>query len=343
MMNIGNQFVAWLKTKLDTATDVKLLEMDLPATGLSAETAMVTISYQNPEPVTEKLVVRGGPRTRGIFPDYSLQIQAGIMKALANTVVPVPNVRWYEPDSAIIGCAFLVMDFIDGEVPSDTPPGFHGHGLYHNASIARRSAMWQAGLEKMALLHSLNWRSLNLPELPGMADDAHGCIQGHVALFEKWMDWGDAHNLEPIEAGMEWLKTTPVPASNLALLWCDGRPGNILHRKGEPIALLDWELACIGLPEFDLMYWWWSAEFLADVNKLPMLEGINNKARTIERYESFVGRSVTDAIDYAETYVLLRMALMNILGIRAAVSEIYTDDFLLENRVVHRLTEKLKL
>jgi len=267
--------------------------------------------------------------------------QAGVMRALMQAEIPVPRLMWSEADSAILGAPFLIMEYVPGDIPSDSAPGFHGHGIYFDATEVERAAMWRAGVEHLAALHRLDWRSLDLPNLPGTADDIRGTIAGHIELLESWVQWGSMENISVIQRGIRWLKETPAPVSTTTFLWGDARPGNIIHREGNPVALLDWELASIGLPAFDLFYWWWSSEVLAEVNHIPRLRGLPDRDSTIAIYERAFGQSIKDSAEYAETYALLRLVIMGVLGVRASVSEVYTEDYLVENGVMRALSARL--
>ena len=63
------------------------------------------------------------PGTGGLFPGYDLEQEARIMRALSEgSDVPAPRVLFSETDGAVLGGPFLVMERIEGRVPSDDPP-----------------------------------------------------------------------------------------------------------------------------------------------------------------------------------------------------------------------------
>jgi len=338
---IGREFEDWLRARLPGRDNIRITDVGTPNTGLSSQTLLFTLNYTYPEEKSERLVLRAGPRGAGLFPSYDMEMQARTIRALKASAIPVPLVRWYEPDTAVIGTPFFIMEFIEGEVPSDTAPGFHGQGLFFDATESERVAMWRAGIENMAALHGLDWKNLELPAMPGWADNAEEAIASQIQLLENWIRWGKMENIELIQRGMLWLKQTPVPSERLSLLWGDARPGNIIYREGMPVALLDWELASVGLPEFDLFYWWWSSVILAQVNGVESLKGLPDRAMTIAMYEKATGRCVADVFRYAETFAVLRLAIMGVLGVRACVSEVYSNDFLMANPAMRALEAAL--
>ena len=91
----------------------------------------------------KKLVLRLKPSGYQVFPDYNLKLQADIMRVLNNKGFPTPNILLYESDEDIIGSEFYLMDFIDGEAPSDNPP-YHMdlEGMVGKATKENRRKIW---------------------------------------------------------------------------------------------------------------------------------------------------------------------------------------------------------
>lgn len=329
----------WIRRRLHDARDVELGPFEAASSGTSNETRLFTLRFDRNGPQSERLVLRSTPPGRGLFPDYDLGLQAGVMRALAPTPVPVPVVRWYEPDADILGSPFLIMDHVKGATPSDTPPGFHGRGLFFDATPADRAAMWWALMARMIELHALDWRSLALPRMTGMATTPRACIDQQIDLLQRWLDWSEVSPPPVLERGLAWLRDTPPPPSRLSLVWGDARPGNVLYRDGRVAALLDWEIASIGFPAFDLGYLIWSAEVLADVNGMPRLEGLPTREATIARYEAMTG----EALDFghAEIFSLVRLTVMACVGGRNAANDPYFERFMKESVTVRQLEARL--
>ncbi|MET0984179.1 MAG: phosphotransferase family protein [Steroidobacteraceae bacterium] len=335
-------FVAWIQQRLPDAHDIQVTPFRAASSGQSNETKLFDLTYRMPELKTEGLVLRRAPGGRGLFPEYDLDMQVGVMRALAATRVPVPVVRWYEPDNAVLGAPFVVMEFIDGAIPSDLPPGFHGHGLFFDAPIERRQTMWYAVMQRMVELHALNWRVLGLPQLPGIGDTMQESMASHLALFERWLKWADLGALPLIEQGLQWLRDTPPQASRLSLLWGDARPGNVIFREHRAVAVLDWELATIGRPEFDLFYLIYQAEVTAERDGQPRRAGMPDRNDTLKKYSQLAGRKLEDLV-HAEMFALVRLAVMIALGVRAAINDRQSRAYLEDNVVMRSLRSLLAM
>ena len=328
----------WICSQLPEASDIVVSEMGPPSSGGSNVTALFDLHYRNPEPVTEKLVLRTIAPGRGLFPDYDLALQAGVMRALEPTPVPAATVRWFEKDAAILDSPFIIMERIEGETPTDSAPGFHGRGLFFEATEAERVDMWWAAMDQIIALQRLDWRTLDLPALVGMASTADEAMQQHVRLFEQYLDWTRLEPVPTIERGLRWLRAAHAPDDALVLTWGDARPGNIFYHHKQVAGLLDWELAAIGVAEADIAYLIWSAAVLAETNGTPRLPGLPTREQSWERYARLSGRG-TDAIRFGEMFTLLRLSVMAVLGV--AAKGLTATEYLNSNVTVTKLAEML--
>src|SRR5260370_9473498 len=58
-----------------------------------------------------------------VFPSYDLPGQFEVISRVAACCdIPVPKLRWNEPDGGALGTPFFVMDQVDGRIPLDNPP-----------------------------------------------------------------------------------------------------------------------------------------------------------------------------------------------------------------------------
>ena len=58
-----------------------------------------------------------------VFPRYDLAAQFEVIgQVAARCSVPLPKLRWNEPDGGPLGTPFFVMDQVDGRIPLDNPP-----------------------------------------------------------------------------------------------------------------------------------------------------------------------------------------------------------------------------
>jgi aminoglycoside phosphotransferase (APT) family kinase protein len=150
--------------------------------GFSSETLMVDVNNG------DKLAVRVAPVNYQVFPDVRFKEQYLLMRILAErTDIPVPPIRWYEPDAKYLGAPFFVMARIEGRVPTDMPP-YHSGGWVTEIEPAERAAMWWSALEILARLHRLDVAALDVGFLDQPEWGATGLAQ-RLGYYEHYMYW----------------------------------------------------------------------------------------------------------------------------------------------------------
>src|SRR5437764_12549518 len=78
-----------------------------------------------------------------------------VMRALAETAVPVPRVYAFCEDDAVIGSAFYVMEHLDGRI-------FWDQRLPEIESAAERAAMFESMNRVIADLHKVDYEAVGL-------------------------------------------------------------------------------------------------------------------------------------------------------------------------------------
>jgi aminoglycoside phosphotransferase (APT) family kinase protein len=111
--------VSWLKNKMPDARELSVSNIEKPGVGLSNETLLFDITWEEDGKTKEKSVVlRKAPEATGVFPEYDIEKQFKIMQLLKDTRIPVSNVYWYDNDVSIVGAPFFLMDRVQGKVPT---------------------------------------------------------------------------------------------------------------------------------------------------------------------------------------------------------------------------------
>jgi len=229
---------------------------------------------------------------------------------------------------------------VHGEVASGFRPGFHGHGLFFDASIERRRAMWFAAVDVMASLHTLDLHALDLPSSLEAENEGTAAILSTLRRIEHHLDVADV-DVPVLRAAVAILRSSIPADPGTALCWGDPRPGNIIYRDGKVAAVLDWELAHVGPPEGDLAYFLLVDEVVAELNDVPRLAGLPQTHETIANYAATAARSVKD-LEFHSILQALKMAAMLVLTVRLSPPELkFPPDYLTNNVPTRRLTELL--
>ena len=96
--------------------------------------------------------------------------------------MPVAPVVGYEPDPAVLGAPFFVMEFVDGQVPIENPC-YTLEGFFVDAAPEQRAQMLDDGLRVLAGVHALDWRAAGLDWL--IAPGTSPSIAVQLDLWER--------------------------------------------------------------------------------------------------------------------------------------------------------------
>ncbi|BBZ77045.1 putative phosphotransferase [Mycolicibacterium anyangense] len=307
----------WLAAKLDDVDNIAVANLVIPqSAGMSNETVLFDVEMtKGGEQVTERLVARVAPSGEGVFPTYDLGKEAKVLQALGqHTAVPVPRVLFFEDDPAVFGSPFVVMERVDGEVPSDDPP-FTAGGWVLDLSPEERSLMWDNSIKAIAAIHNADWHSIGLIGLDPAPGGDH--LGAQLDYWRNFFTWAAAGEPNPtIEYAFGWLADNkPTEPGTAVLNWGDARVGNIIFGADHSAAaVLDWEMTTIAAPELDLGWWFFLERHHTEGIGMPMPTGLPSRQETVARYQQLTGHTVEN-LDYYEVFAGLRLS---VIMVRAA-------------------------
>jgi aminoglycoside phosphotransferase (APT) family kinase protein len=293
-------------------SDPWVSDVDAPAfTGFSNETLLFDAAWTEDGTRVERgLVARVKPTGYSVFfePDFEVQYRA--MDLLAGSGVPVPPLVGYEADAGVLGAPFFVMEKVEGRIPTDNPP-YHMGGWVTEVSPDERAAMWWSGLEQMAGIHTLDWRTLGFGFLDRPALGRTG-VEQQLAYYDAYFAWAAAGQANPtVEAGMAWLRGHVPAAEPVQLCWGDARIGNMIFDGGRCVAVLDWEMATLGNPVQDLAWWLFLDRHHSEGLGAPRLDGFPDVADTVRRWESLTGLAAKpEELWFYEVFAAVRFSVI---------------------------------
>jgi aminoglycoside phosphotransferase (APT) family kinase protein len=155
--------------------------------------------------------------------------QARIMTALAVTGVPVPEVLACSADPVIDGRPFLLMAKVDGE-PLD-------------AALATMSArdVMRAAFDTIEEIGDV------LVQATGIGDEPVTDPRAEVARWTKLRERAPAELVTRAPVLEAKLNAASPPVGRVRLVHGDYHPGNLVFRDGAVVAVLDWEIAHLGV------------------------------------------------------------------------------------------------
>ena len=315
----------WLHGALPDRNGLEITHLAFPkASGESSVTLILDATSSDRD--AEKFVFRMAPPTSQVFEKHDLLMQFEMMTLMAKHGLPAPRLVGYESDSSIVGSDFYVMEFCEGQIPSDNPP-FHAAGwLKDDVPAADRATMWHRGLEVLAAIHRLDLgaESTHLGRLP-RAEDGEPILAQEIRTFGSMFKPARRSGADPlINEAWELLKETVPTDGRPALCWGDSRVGNVIFRDASPVAILDWEMANISDPRTDLAWWFWIDRCNSEGLGFERLAGLPEANEIYRQWAEWTGRSI-EGIAWFELFAVVRYAIildLKFLAFREANSEL---------------------
>jgi aminoglycoside phosphotransferase (APT) family kinase protein len=317
---LASRLEAWLGTTLPAEAAPRITDLSgTAANGMSSETLLFDAEWTDHglERHTERLVARLSPSERDVpvFPSYDLGTQFSTIRRVAElTDVPVPPVRWWEPDPAAIGSPFFVMDRVDGRVPPDILPYNFGDSWLYDAGPDQQQHLQDATVAAIAGVHAIDRPAERFaelrPDVPGGT-----ALRRRVAVTHDWYDFaaGGGYRSSLVERALAWLGDHwPDHEGDTVLSWGDSRIGNVIYDGFDPVALLDWEMVGLGPRELDVAWLIYGHRVFEDIAAGMGLEGMPGFLRADDvgtTYESLTGHGVRDLAWYG-TYAAVQYAIV---------------------------------
>jgi aminoglycoside phosphotransferase (APT) family kinase protein len=252
-----------------------------------------------------------GPASKLLPSAHAIEREFTVMRALADSEVPVPRMLLLCEDEGVIGRAFYVMEYVEGRVLWDQSlPAFDRVG---------RAAIYDEMNRVIAALHSVDPAAVGL----GSYGKPGNYFERQIG---RWTKQYLASITEPIDAMhrlIEWLPAhIPDSArdeSQARVVHGDYRLDNLVFdpAKSRIVAVLDWELSTLGHPLADFSYhcmsWHIPPGSFRGIGGLDHAAlGIPDEKSYVRRYCERTGRPDPDAVmrdwNFYLAYNLFRIA-----------------------------------
>ncbi|MEM7505767.1 MAG: phosphotransferase [Pseudomonadota bacterium] len=190
-------------------------------------------------------VLRTQPTGELLKSAHQVDREYRVMKALAETDVPVPAMLHLAQDGSPLGRDFYIMAHLEGRIFWDPAlPKMDNDG---------RAAIYHEMNRVLAALHSVDIGEVGLEDF-GRAGSYY------ERQFTRWSKQYKASELTPLPAMdklMDWIaQAMPTDDGLVSLVHGDWRIDNLMFARDQAriIGVLDWEISTLGHPVADLAY-----------------------------------------------------------------------------------------
>jgi aminoglycoside phosphotransferase (APT) family kinase protein len=190
------------------------------------------------------LRAKPGPAARLLPSAHAIDREFRVMDALNKAGFPTPRQHALCNDESVIGCAFYIMEFVEGRVLWDQAlPGM---------SAGERAAIYDEMNRVMAQLHTIDPAAIGLAGFgkPG------NYFARQIDRWTRQYRASETGRIEAIEALIDWLPRNIPAGEDTSIVHGDYRLDNVIFHQSEPrvLAVLDWELSTLGHPMADFFY-----------------------------------------------------------------------------------------
>jgi len=257
------------------------------------------VSFDN-----RRLVLRKKPAGAVLPSAHAVDREYRVMRALAESDLPVPPTVLFHPHDGVIGTPFYLMERLEGRVFDDNSlPGMQPD---------QRRAIYGAMAQTLAQLHAVDVQALGLSDYgkPG---------QFFERQLRRWSrQWALSKTVENpgIDQLLAWLGEHLPVDDEVALTHGDFKLGNLMFHPSEPrvIAVLDWELSTLGHPLADVAFntvtWRTLPSEYGGIRGLDLAAlGIPDEGEYLAHYYRSSGRS-SQAQPFHWAFALMRWAVI---------------------------------
>ena len=240
---------------------------------------------------------------------HDMEREAGLLQKVspAFPLAPMPYV--FCNDLSILGVPFYVMERRKGMVLNNAFP----QGVTPTGELCRQISL--TVVETLVQIHAVDWQAAGLSEFGHPEGFLARQVKGWIERYFR-AQTDDIPEVEPLTRWLaEHVPQSPAPT----LIHNDFKLNNMILDSNDltrPVAVLDWEMATVGDPLFDLAvsltYWVTSEDpeelqtVLPTVTTLP---GFINRAEFMEIYAQKSGRDLS-SMHFYMTFAYFKLAVI---------------------------------
>ncbi|WP_158250691.1 phosphotransferase family protein [Novosphingobium sp. HII-3] len=260
-----------------------------------------------------------------IFFDYGMSDQFELQRRLSTAGMAVPKGLWVDPDGAALGLPGFIMEKVEGDVAHASP---FSAGLIGDAEPDVRKRRIRSIFSALADVHKADWRAMDLEPFT-----KRGAGRTHFERYLNWywttVEWVRPAQQSRLDSVRRWLFANQPShhVDDLTLIHGDPSLGNYMINGEEVSAVIDWELAGIVSPSYDIAMQLMANEYYRAVSSPEVSARIPDSGAWLADYEAVAGRKLSDLEFYkrAVAFTLLTVQLSMARNVPADGMKAYLD------------------
>ncbi len=230
-LNILNSYLKDSCDEIDTIIDYKQFKG-----GQSNPSYLLKTKKKN-------YVLRRKPPGKLLKSAHAVDREYRVLTALMQTEVPTPKTYHLCENDDVIGTAFYIMEYCDGNIYWDP--------LAKEIEKERRSVIFDEMNQGIALLHQQDYQALGLVDYGKEGN----YIERQTSRWTKQYLDSETEKIDAMHSLIDWIPNKIPQQKYTSIVHGDYRLDNIIFTENDKNqAILDWELSTIGDPLADFGY-----------------------------------------------------------------------------------------
>ena len=232
------------------------------------------------------------------------------MDAVQKTGVPVPETVLWEPDRDVMDGKFFVVGYRPGDAPI----------VWDREDREDLYAQWDGDsdlpsqfVDAAASIHSLG------PDDVPFLDRHEDYVEWEIDRWEEVYHESTPKPEPAVEEALRWFRANKPEVPEQTLVHGDFRIGNMLVDGDELSAVLDWELARVGDPMYDLGYastQYFAGKLITPIERPELACSLLEREWFYDEYERRTGREVhRDRVRYWQAFSAFVMMTISLAGV----------------------------
>ena len=223
-------------------------------------------------------VLRSKPPGQLLKSAHAVDREFRVIKALADSNVPVARALHLCEDEDVTGTMFYVMSYEEGRIfwdPALPEIGREERTDYHRELI-----------RVLAAIHEVDIDAIGLTDYGRLGN----YYERQISRWTKQYKASETTRIEPMDMLMDWLPANlPADDGKNGLIHGDFRIDNVIFHPAEAraLAIIDWELSTLGHPLSDLAYYCMCLRLPAE-GDIKGLAGKDRKALGIPEEQAII-------------------------------------------------------